>query len=122
MNKVFIKGRISQEINIRNLQNDKAVVNFNVAVNEKDKTNFFTCVAWNKQAEFISKYFKKGQEILIEGRLETRKYEEKTYTEIIVEQVEFCGSKINEDETRGNFMEKTRNDIANLKNDDCLPF
>lgn len=120
MNKIFLKGRISQDLNIKDLQNGK-VLNFNVAVNEKDKTNFFTCVAWNKQAEFISNYFKKGQEILIEGRLETRKYEDKTYTEIITEQIEFCGSKTSENETRGDFIEKTRNDIAKLNEDD-LPF
>lgn len=95
MNKVILKGRLTKDVDLRYTQTEsKAVANFSIAVNRIGKgTDFFNCVAWDKQAEFVTKYFKKGQEILLAGRIENDKYEDKTYTNIKVEQIEFCGSK-----------------------------
>ena len=106
MNKIIIKGRITKELEVRYTQtSNTAVVSFTVAVNryfvkqeEERQTDFINCVAYGKTAEFVSKYFSKGQEILLTGRLQNRKWEDeqgqKHYvTEIIVENVEFCGSK-----------------------------
>ena len=106
MNKIIIKGRITKELEVKYTQtSNTSVVSFTVAVNrdfvkqgEERQTDFINCVAYGKTAEFVSKYFSKGQEILLTGRLQNRNWEDdqgqKHYvTEIIVENVEFCGSK-----------------------------
>ena len=106
MNKIILKGRICKDIIIRYTQtNNVAVTNFTVAVNrdftkqgEERQADFINCVAYNKTAEFVNKYFKKGQEILVIGRLQTRTWDDQNgqkhyVTEVIVENVEFCGSK-----------------------------
>ena len=102
INKVFIKGNISSEVEIKQTQSGTSVCSFNVAVNRfsKDpteaKADFFTVVAWQQKAEFVSKYFKKGSGIVIVGRLENREWSDKQgnkriSTEIIAEEVTFCG-------------------------------
>jgi single-strand DNA-binding protein len=104
MNKAFLKGRLTKDPEVRYTQtNNKLVASFTLAVNrqyEKDKADFINCVAWGKTGEFVSKYFKKGQEILAVGRIQTRDYDKdghKVYvTEVIVEEVEFCGNKQSE--------------------------
>ena len=99
MNKAFLKGRLTREPEVRYTQNNTLVATFTIAVNrkEKDKADFINCIAWGKTGEFVSKYFKKGQEILAVGRIQVRDYDKdgkKVYvTEVIVEEVEFCGSK-----------------------------
>ena len=65
---------------------------------EDRKADFIPCTAWGKTAEFLGKYFTKGKEILAEGRVNTGSYtdeEGKTRytTDIILDRVEFCGSK-----------------------------
>lgn len=105
MNKVILKGRLTKDVELKYTQtNNTAVTLFTIAVNRKTKqenqpnTDFINTVAYGKTAEFISQYFKKGQEILIVGRIQTRNYEDrdgkKVYvTEAIVEEVEFVGKK-----------------------------
>ena len=138
MNKVILKGRITKDIEVRYTQTTNvAVTSFSVAVDrptkqgEYKKTDFINCVAYSKTAEFVSKYFKKGQEILLIGRIQTRNYEDnngqKHYvTEVIAENVEFCGSK-KEQETQDNYVEDENFAIQNENNfnfsdDDDLPF
>ena len=80
MNKIIIKGRITKELEVKYTQtSNTAVVSFTVAVNrdfvkqgEERQTDFINCVAYSKTAEFISKYFSKGQEILLTARLQKR--------------------------------------------------
>ena len=106
MNKILLKGRVSREIELRYTQtNNTAVTNFTIAVNrdfikqgEERQSDFINCVAYGKTAEFVNKYFKKGQEILVTGRLQNRNWDDQNgqkhyVTEVIVESVEFCGSK-----------------------------
>ena len=104
INKVFIKGNISSEVEIKQTQSGTSVCSFNVAVNRfsKDpteaKADFFTVVAWQQKAEFVSKYFKKGSGIVIVGRLENREWSDKQgnkriSTEIIAEEIDFVGNK-----------------------------
>jgi single-strand DNA-binding protein len=101
MNKVILHGRLARDVEVRYTQSGKAVTSFTVAVNgvgENAKTDFIPCIAWEKTAENISKFFSKGKEILIEdGRLQTRSFEKdgvKRYvTEVVVNRFEFCGSK-----------------------------
>ena len=102
-NKVFIKGNISSEVELKQTQSGTSVCSFNVAVNRftrenEAKADFFTVVAWQQKAEFVSKYFKKGSGIVIVGRLENREWTDKQgnkriSTEIIAEEIDFVGSK-----------------------------
>ena len=105
MNKVLLKGRLTRDPEIRYSAGaeSKAVARFSIAVSrpfKKDgeaQADFISCVGFGKTAEFIEKYFRKGQEGLIEGRWQTGSYEKdgkKTYTnDCIIEHIEFCGSK-----------------------------
>ena len=103
MNKIFIKGRLTKSPELKHINDEMSVTKFSVAVDrkvkagEEKKTDFINCTAWNKQGEFIEKYFSKGQEIAIVGRLEVNNYEKdgerKTSVYVVVEEVEFVGSK-----------------------------
>ncbi|MBP3254930.1 MAG: single-stranded DNA-binding protein [Clostridia bacterium] len=106
MNKVCLIGRLTKDSDVRYTQsNNTMVVNFNLAVNrrfasengERD-TDFITIVAWSKTAEFVNKYFKKGQQVGIVGRIQTRNWDDdqgiKHYaTEVVAEEVYFADSK-----------------------------
>lgn len=101
MNIVILKGRLTKSVTLLFGQSGTPYTNFTVAVNryskDKDLTDFVFCTAFNKTAEFITEYFKKGQEILIKGNVKVDVYEKDgnktTKQSIIVEQVEFVGSK-----------------------------
>ena len=104
MNKVVIIGNNTKDLELRQTPTGTAVVQFSIAVKRNFKTNgqyesdFFECVAYNKTAELISQYVKKGDKVAIDGRLQTRNYTNKEgrkvyVTEIIVENVEFLGGK-----------------------------
>ncbi len=135
MNYIAIKGRISQDLDIKVAQsNNSKVCRFSVAVRDDYKnkdgeytTQFFNCVAFGKTAEFMESYFKKGQEILLSGRLQNRQWEtdsgEKRYaTDIIAEKVEFCGSK---SESNASPKEETKEGEVTMNivdDNDDLPF
>lgn len=101
MNLLVIKGRISSDIQLKATASGKEVANFSVAVNrrfKREETDFFEVVAWGKTGVFVNTYFKKGQEILLSGEMQCRKWPDKEgnnhYTwELIADTVEFCGSK-----------------------------
>lgn len=104
MNKVILAGRLTKDPELKYTPNGAAVANFTVAVNRRFKNtegnyeaDFINCQAWNKTAEFVAQYFKKGQEIALEGRMQVRSYEKdgerRWATEVVAEQVEFIGSK-----------------------------
>ena len=102
MNCIIIKGRLTADPELRRTQSDTAVCTVNVAVDRpysKDKeTDFFSVVFWRQTAEFVSKYFTKGQEILVQGEMQSRHYTDKEDNkriawEIKADRVEFCGSK-----------------------------
>ena len=103
MNKVILMGRLTKDVEIRYTQtNNTAVASFNLAVNrrfvkegEERQADFFNIVAWGKLGEFCSKYFKKGQQVGIIGRLQTRNWEDeqgqKHYvTEVVAEEAYFA--------------------------------
>ena len=101
MNKVYLSGNMTRDVEVRYTQGGKAYARGSIAVNARRKDSppdFFNFVAWDKTAEFLGKYFKKGARILIEGRLQTSKYENKdgvevTSVEIVIENAEFAGGK-----------------------------
>lgn len=106
MNIVILKGRLTKDISLLFGQSGTPYTSFIVAVNryskDKDLTDFILCTAFNKTAEFIAEYFRKGQEILIKGNVKVDSYEKDgnkiTRQYIIVENVEFVGSKKDNDE------------------------
>lgn len=125
MNKIELIGRLTKDLDLKYTQSQKAVLSFTVAINKRingeNSTDFINCVAWNNTAEFISKYFNKGQAIAVVGRLQNRSYEDnngqKRYiTEVIAEEAEFVGSKSQEKED----TEKQYEDF--YENNNVLPF
>ena len=101
MNKVCLMGRLAADVELRSTQSGKSVCGFTLAVDRRGKdagTDWIDCVAWEKTAEHISKYFAKGQRMAVTGKLQTRSYEDKQgnkrkATEVVVEEVDFCESK-----------------------------
>ncbi len=100
-NLVVLKGRMVKDADLRYTQGvePKAYCMFTVAVNslKQGEANFINCKAWGKTAELIAQYFTKGKEIYLQGRIEVTTSGEgenkRTYTSVVVDRVEFCGSK-----------------------------
>lgn len=108
MNKTVLVGRLTADPELRQTQSGVASCRFTVAVNRRyaDKStgerqaDFITCVAWRQTAKFVSRYFSKGKMIAVEGELRNNNYQDRNYpdvthycTEVLVNNVEFCGSK-----------------------------
>lgn len=115
MNNVVLIGRLTRYPELRYSQgnNSIAVVRFTLAVDrrfkkagEQSEADFIQCKAFNKQAEFIEKYFKQGMKMAISGRIETSSYTNKDgvkvyTTEVIAEDIEFADSKNNNHSNSG---------------------
>ena len=114
MNKAILMGRLTRDPDVRyTATNNTMVVQFALAVNrrfakegEERQADFINIVAWDKTAEFCSKYFKKGQQVGIIGRIQTRNYDDKDgkkvyVTEVVAEEVYFADTK-KEDSPFGN--------------------
>lgn len=104
MNKVILIGRLTADPDIRRTQSGKCVASYRLAVDRPSKSDgqpeadFISCVAWGKSGEFCQRYLHKGMKIALEGRIQTRTYDDKDgkkvyVTEVIVEHHEFCESK-----------------------------
>lgn len=103
MNQIILKGRLVADPELRQTQSGIATCRFKIAVDkisksEEKKADFIDCDAWRSTAEFIAKYFKKGQEILISGALHNNNYEKADGTKVYgytvtADKVEFCGAK-----------------------------
>ena len=99
-NKVILAGRLTSDIELKTTTSGKPVATFDVAINKsKDEVNFIPCVAWEKTAEFVANYFRKGSAILVEGSLQSRQYEDKRYNQkrtaysVNAERISFVESK-----------------------------
>lgn len=106
LNHIVIMGRLGKDPELRRTQSGVAVATFNVAVDRdfKDKatgqraTDWITCVAWRSTAEFVEKYFAKGSQVLVAGRLQMRDWTDKDgnkriSAEVQAENVYFAGAK-----------------------------
>lgn len=106
MNKVVLMGRLTRDPEVRYTQtNNTLVASFSLAVNrrfarqgEERQADFINIVAWSKTGEFCSKYFKKGQQVGVIGRIQTRTWDDdqgtKHYvTEVVAEEAYFADSK-----------------------------
>ena len=130
MNKVILKGRLTATPELKTTATDIYVTDFSVAVNRrfnKEQTDFINCQAWRQTAEFITKYFEKGQEILVVGELHIDKWdkdgETRYLTKVSVDEVEFCGSKENNKDQKD--VDTNTNDFAGftpIDDNSDLPF
>jgi len=106
MNKVVLMGRLTRDPEVRyTTTNNTLVASFSLAVNrrfarqgEERQADFINITAWDKTGEFCSKYFKKGQQVGIIGRIQTRNYDDKDgkkvyVTEVVAEEAYFADSK-----------------------------
>ena len=107
LNSCTIQGRLAADPQLRQTTSGKSVCSFRIACNRnfgKDlETDWLDCVAWGQTGEFVSKYFQKGAQILLQGSIQTRQYQDKNGNnrkaiEINAERVFFCGGK----QTQGN--------------------
>ena len=92
MNNVMLIGRLTKEPELKYTKDGKGYCNFTLAVSrefKKDETDFINCVAWDKRAEAIANYVKKGNKLGIIGRLQIDKNNDIFYTKIAVEKIEF---------------------------------
>ena len=105
LNVAVLQGRLVADPELRHTQSGTAVCSFRVAVDRnfagasgQRQADFIDIVAWRSTAEFVCKYFTKGQLIALSGRIQSRSYEDKTgnkrtAVEVVAEQVSFCGPK-----------------------------
>lgn len=139
MNKVVLMGRLTKDPEVRYStgENATAIARFTVAVNRKFKNaegnydaDFINCVAFGKSAEFIEKYFTKGNMIALSGRIQTGSYTNKDgvrvyTTDVVVEDTEFAGGK-NEGGSSGTPGSRgsKNDDFMNIPDDESeeLPF
>ena len=114
MNKVFLIGHLVKDPELRYTSSNIPVASFTLAVNRnftnqngEKETDFINIVAWKKQAENIHKYCFKGSKVAIDGRLQTRSYEDQTgqkryVTEVVSENIEFLSAKKEETKEKSN--------------------
>lgn len=105
LNIAALMGRLVADPELKHTSSNIAVCSFRIAVDRniadssgERKADFIDIVAWRNAAEFVCKYFTKGQMIAVNGRIQTRNYEDKngnkrTAVEVVAENVNFCGSK-----------------------------
>ncbi len=102
INKAILMGRLTRDPELRHTGSGTPVCSFSIAIDngygENRSTDFINCVAWNKTAEFVEKYFTKGRMIIVVGRIQTRTWEgqdgKKNYaTEVVASEVSFGESK-----------------------------
>lgn len=110
MNLTILKGRLTADPELRQTQSGISSCNFTIAVDRgfvdkasgERKADFIRCIAWRSTAEFVSKYFSKGNMILVKGALRNNNYQDKNHSDVMhytldvmVDEVEFCESKGN---------------------------
>ena len=141
MNKVILMGRLTRDPEVRYTQtNNTLVSSFSLAVNrrfarqgEERQADFINVVAWSKLGEFCSKYFKKGQQVGVIGRIQVRNWDDeqgqKHYvTEVVAEEAYFADSKREGATDTTNFENTFGSNVASsspefeVTSDDDLPF
>ena len=150
-NKVIIMGRLTADPEQKQTQSGTAVTSFTLAVDrefqkegQEKQTDFINVVAWKQTAEFVTKYFRKGSAMLVDGSIQTRSWQDqqgqKRYaTEVVASKIYFCEAK---KDSEGNNTPYTTNasqsgnsapmgynpylntptDLNNVAQDDDLPF
>ena len=134
MNQVCIIGRLTATPELRHTGTGKPVCNFSIAVERKYKdadknpiVDYYDCVIWNRQAEFLAKWFDKGVRVGLTGELQTRTWEKdgrkNKAVEILVATVEFADGKRSANEVSTSSPAQVEDDEFVLLDDDMdLPF
>ena len=142
LNCCVIMGRLIADPELRTTASGLSVTSFCVAVDrsytkpgEEKQTDFINVVAWRQTADFVSKYFRKGSMIAVQGSIQTRKYEDKTGAkrtafEIVADNVSFCGSKAESGtgapqgtaQAPASYSNGSAEDFSTVVDDDDLPF
>src|SRR5690606_2951852 len=126
VNKVILVGNLGKDPEVRHLENGRAVANFSLATSEvyKNKsgervttTEWHNIVMWTPLAEIAEKYLKKGNQIYVEGKLQTRSYDDKDgnrkyITEVVVQNLTMLGTK-NEGSSEQSSSGYSNNDTSN---------
>ena len=102
MNKVILIGRLTKDIELKKTQNGNSVTSFTVAVNRifqsqdpnQPTADFINCVAWNRTAELMNQYVGKGSQVAVDGRIQTRNYENQEGRRIYVTEVVVDGQPL----------------------------
>lgn len=127
INRAVVCGRLVRDPELRRTQNGTPVTSFTLAVNRtfknadgQQEADFLNCVAWNKTAEIVEQYCSKGNLVGVEGRLQSRSYQDnqgnnRTVVEIVADQVQFMQTKDSSAQTMAQASEKYygRNRVAN---------
>ena len=104
INRVVLVGRLTRDIDLRKTPNGASVVQFTIACNRRvtqqgqPDADFISCVAWNRVADLMAQYLHKGALIGVEGRIQTRSYDDRDgkrvyVTEVVADSVQFLESK-----------------------------
>ena len=142
-NLVVLTGRLTADPELKTTQSGVSVTSFSIAVQrrcksgEEAQTDFINIVAWRQRAEFVSKWFKKGQLVAVEGSIQTRRYTDKdgnnrTVFEVVANNVHFAerrdassapASVVNDVAAAApSFSNTGADDFSELPSDDDLPF
>lgn len=131
LNRAILMGRITKSPELKTTPNGVSVIQISIAVDrdytpkgQEKQTDFINVVAWRGTAEFIAKHFEKGQLIALAGSIQTRSYTDnqgnkRSVTEVIADQVYFCGGKNDNKKTEPKFDES---DFEEISTDSDLPF
>ena len=127
LNHITIMGRLVKDPELRYTQSNIPVASFRIACDRdfgEKQTDFLDCTAWRATANFVSKYFHKGDLITIEGRLQVRDYEDRDGNkrrafEIVTDRAYFCGGK-KKDSAETDTVAK--NEFEDMDDDGELPF
>ena len=135
MNRVCIMGRLTRAPELRRTQSGTAVTSFTLAVDDdfKDKqsgerkTYFIDVVAWRQTAEFVNQYFAKGRMAIVDGRLQSRKWDDKdgnkhTTVEVIADSVYFADSKPQDGPAAYSVASSSPGKFSEVEDDGDLPF
>ncbi|RRD38427.1 single-stranded DNA-binding protein [Leptotrichia sp. OH3620_COT-345] len=136
MNQVLLIGRLTKDPELKYSQSGKAFCKFSLAVTReynRDEADFINCVAWDKRAETIAEYLRKGKRIALQGRLSVRSYEQngetKWITEVIVDKFEFVDAAGSQNQqasysqgAQSNNDAFVDNDNEEIIDDDDFPF
>ena len=125
MNQVQLIGRMARDPELRRTEKGTPVVSFALAVDrrfQRDAVDFIDCVAWRSTAEFVDKYFRKGQEVAVDGRLIAEEWEKdgekKSRVVLDVRNVHFCGKR---EDSQGAAAEPAESQPVQV-DDEKLPF
>ena len=151
LNHITIMGRLTRDVELRSTQSGVSVASFTVAVDRdfgardggERQTDFIDCVAWRQTGEFVSKYFRKGSMIVVSGRLQSRKWQDRegnnrTSWEVNADNVYFGESRRDGGDTTGydrssysrseparkesNYSSNSYSSFSEMEDDGDLPF